>query len=450
MQGMFSAVPSKPKATRTRRKAVSPAPEVDDDAENAVVDFEVVIHSVPLAKKGTARKAKSKKVEPKPYGPLEANTKITWPAFLDMLAHLLETQAAFLVVSSFMWRWLKPTNSSFLPMASEAGFKSLIRQIRSPPKGVSGAYIIIKMDQPVKPPAGGQMPWATQQARSGPSSASDHFGSFFPSGDADSDDEAPDNATVVLLMTVLRRKMDKISEKYPPGTCAEHPDIECFHSRVNNLHFELDRTKKIIWAAAIKNGTATLMTVPSGSQHFNVKSSLTIRKAVTSGAPEPSVSQHTLGAPVHPFAPQYPFYPSPYDYPPAPPMGHPPPFSPYPPPQDFYHHSRMPSWQETPSRSRRQRSFDGSSPPQISKRKRPDPDPPSSPGVEGGSVDEFCTTYSDVLPLETRGFLLDLGFQIGEDLSLITEPRWQAAGFVLFSWNRVVKAYGKYKRSLRG
>ncbi|KAF8173509.1 hypothetical protein K438DRAFT_1850243 [Mycena galopus ATCC 62051] len=58
--------------------------------------------------------------------------------------------------------------------------------------------------------------------------------------------------------------MDKISNAYPPGTCSLHPAIECFHHRVADLHFALDRPKKIVWAAAMKKGTASLISPPLG------------------------------------------------------------------------------------------------------------------------------------------------------------------------------------------
>lgn len=193
--------------------------------------------------------------------------------------------------------------------------------------------------------------------------------------------------------------------------------------------------------------------------HFNAKSALKTKNPAASDGhivAGPSGSTPTVAAPLQPFAPHYPFYPNPYGYPTPPPMGYPPPFAPYPPPpppHDLYNHSRMSPWQQTPSRShgsRRQRSWDGSSPParSNSKRRRADPTPPSSPAVEGGSIDDFCDQNPN-LPPATRAFLHDLDIHIGQDLSKVKEARWEAAGFALFGWERVLTAYNKYTRSLR-
>ncbi|KAJ7506001.1 hypothetical protein B0H11DRAFT_2186195 [Mycena galericulata] len=454
-QSVFSAVPGgKPKSTRAKRTDVAPAPlELNDPDDPEQFDFEIVIHSMPPEKKPGRGRTRVPKVKPVTFGPITANTVITWPEFLDMLAEQLGTMAAFLVVSSFEWRWLKPANSAFLPVRANSGLLSLLNKIRSPPKGVPERYIIIKMEQPVKQPAKRQLPWVAHESSAGLSS-----NLVQAVDDGSDDDDLPKKKAP--FDDGLQEEMDKISERYPPGTCSLHPDIECFHSRVTNLHFELDRTKKIIWAAAIKNGTASILTAPSGSQHFNIKSAL---KAKKSTAPDGASAGPSAGvnlapaAPPQSFLPQFPFYPNPYAYPTPPQMGYPPQFPSYPPPppsHHLYNHSRTSSWHQTPSRTqgyRRERSWDGSSPPSQphSKRRRADPEPPSSPGVVGGSIDDFCG-QNPGLPEETKGFLVDLGFEIGEDLSLINEPRWEAAGFTLFGWNRVIKAYNKYKRSLRG
>jgi hypothetical protein len=58
----------------------------------------------------------------------------------------------------------------------------------------------------------------------------------------------------------LEEELERITNKYPPGTCSLHPDIECYHSRVTDLHFKLDRPKKIVWAAAIVSGVNYLRT----------------------------------------------------------------------------------------------------------------------------------------------------------------------------------------------
>jgi hypothetical protein len=107
------------------------------------------------------------------------------------------------------WRWLKPQNSPWLPLRNESGFSSLIRQLLSPPKAVSVAYIIIKMDEPMKAPPSVSMvcqfishltypdecrtqPWVSQPA-AGPSSGPGSFESVYRAvvgfNDEPSDDE---------------------------------------------------------------------------------------------------------------------------------------------------------------------------------------------------------------------------------------------------------------------
>ncbi|KAJ7124081.1 hypothetical protein C8R43DRAFT_1031254 [Mycena crocata] len=439
MQTVFPAVLFAPKATRAKRSQPvhvaesqnAQAPESDD-----VVDFEMVIHCAVPPKKPAGRAKSRAKVDPIPFGPMVVNTQMNWLGFLGVLARAMGTQVAFLDIGSFMWRWLKPANSPSLPIRDEAGFKSLIRQILSPPKNIPQMYIIIKMDPPAKPPPG-SMP--------GSSRIDAVFDAAFG---ADNDSDEDDQPKKLGFDDGLQELMDQISDKYPAGTCSVHPEIECFHHRPTNLHYELTRTKKIVWAAAIRNNAATLTTIPSGSQHFNIKSALKSKKPTPNipiRAPEAGIPQ--TPAPPQPFTPQFPYYASPFGYPSTPHMGYPPAFPGYPPPHDFYQRggpmSQMSPWEHTPRR-RRERSWDGSSPP----RKRHNPDPPSSPGVSGGSVDDFCTQYPD-LPAETRGFLLDMGFLIGDDISIVTEAHWTAAGLTLFGWNRVLKAYARYKRSLR-
>ncbi|KAF8185562.1 hypothetical protein K438DRAFT_1973860 [Mycena galopus ATCC 62051] len=167
-------------------------------------------------------------------------------------------------------------------------------------------------------------------------------------------------------------------------------------------------------------------------------------KAV-SGASSPS----TPAAPPAPSAPPPPLtpttavpptlYPNPYPYGPLPfppSMGYPS-FPSFPIPGLYGHSSplHMLPWQDTPRARRRHRSFDGSSPPQqsSSKRRREErlPDPPSSPGFSGGSLDDFPSRYPD-LPAPTRPFLDELGFEIGDDLLLVTEAQWKDGGLTLF------------------
>ncbi|KAJ6614198.1 hypothetical protein B0H10DRAFT_2221508 [Mycena sp. CBHHK59/15] len=433
---VFPAAP-RPKGTRAKRAPTS---------------TQIIFYR---SETSTARKPKkTAKVEPTTHGPITANTDMVWEDALDAIADLLGTTSEFLVISSIEWRWLKPQNSAWLPLRNLGGYSSLIKQILSPLKAVSMAYIIVKMDEPMRAPPKVSMPWVSQPV-AGPSSGPGSFESTYKAvmgfEDPVSDDDGDKGK--VSFDEGLEEEMDKISNMYPPGTCSLHPDIECFHHRTTDLHFALDRPKKIVWAAAMKKGTSTIISPPLASNHFKVKAA--IKKTAVPNVALPTAAN--LLPPLTPVAPAaQPInpYSNPYPYPPIPfppPMGYPP-YPSYHPPGFYGHTSHMLPWQETPRAHRRGQSWDGSSPPEqyTSKCRRQDrrPDPPSSPALSGGSVDEFLAQDLD-LPEGTGRFLLELGFKIGDDLSVVTEAQWKAGGLTLFGWNRVIRAYNKYKNCLR-
>ncbi|KAJ6563526.1 hypothetical protein B0H10DRAFT_2239412 [Mycena sp. CBHHK59/15] len=215
----------------------------------------------------------------------------------------------------------------------------------------------------------------------------------------------------------------------------------------------LDRNKRIVWAAAIKKGNASLITAPVGSTHFKLKSSIQgttqpVQAAVTVPQPPPTPAGPPA-PPQHQFWPNtngFPYAPYP---PPLPPMGYPSPYQSYSHPQ--YGHPAMPAWQETPRRSRRDCSWERSSPPQQSSSKRvrreQPTDPQSSPSVSGGSIDEFIIRYP-TLPAGTKECLVENGFEIGDDLSTLSADQWKAADIPFFAAGRIIKCYNKYKASL--
>ncbi|KAJ7885059.1 hypothetical protein B0H14DRAFT_2564025 [Mycena olivaceomarginata] len=287
------------------------------------------------------------------------------------------------------------------------------------------------MDEPMKAPPTVSMPWVSQLA-AGPSSGPGSFESTYRTvmglNDEPSDDDGEQGKVKVSFDEGLEEEMECISNKYPPGTCSLHPDLECYHSRVTDLHFKLDRPKKIVWAVAIKKGTA----IPHyATAHIQ---SLQSKCGTQKHCPPPPPS-----TPATPAVPPTP-YPTPYLYGPLPfppSMGYPS-FLPYHLPGLYGHPSHMLPWQDTPRAHRCRQSFDGSSPPQQSslKHRREDrlSDPPLSPAFSGGSLSDFLSWYSD-LPALTRAFLDDLGFEIGDDLSLVTEAQWKEGGLTLFGWN---------------
>ena len=71
-------------------------------------------------------------------------------------------------------------------------------------------------------------------------------------------------------------------------------------------------------------------------------------------------------------------------------------------------------------------------------------DIPSSPIAPSCTVVEFCKLYSLGDDVETG--LEQLGFEMGDDLKVITETQYTQAGFKPLAWQRVLRAYKKYKR----
>jgi hypothetical protein len=76
--------------------------------------------------------------------------------------------------------------------------------------------------------------------------------------------------TYHLVLNLLQARLDdalkeivmKIMLKYLPGVCPLHPDLSCFHHRPSNSHFKLDRPQLLVWAQAIKLGSATYEKIP--------------------------------------------------------------------------------------------------------------------------------------------------------------------------------------------
>ena len=90
------------------------------------------------------RKTKVTKVEPENKGPFEIPVKIEWDAFLGVIVEKLAVQQPDLVMASLEWHWLKPASGPWLPVQDEAGFMSMLKQI----KVKSGPYVIVRMQVP--------------------------------------------------------------------------------------------------------------------------------------------------------------------------------------------------------------------------------------------------------------------------------------------------------------
>ncbi|KAJ6514352.1 hypothetical protein C8R47DRAFT_1313674 [Mycena vitilis] len=441
MQSVFFASPvPKPVVSRTRHKATAappaPAAAASDEEVEERIEFDVLVHVLPPPAKAPARGKKAAKVEPAKFGPFVANTEMVYDDLVQNLADAVESEVAMLIASSMEWRWTKPANSLFVPLRNEAGAISLtMKQVRkSAAKSSNSSFIIIQMQAPFKKPP-------PQNASDAGTSESVYNAAFGGADNYGSEDDPPSKKAT--FDEGLEIEIEKLADMYPPGRCAIHPTIACFHNRLNDLHFEMNRNRKIVWAAAIQRKTASLLIAPLGSNLFKAEAAIKKKKSATAPAADPPVLPSSpVPAPVTPMsAAHFPFfpgaYPNPYPYPPATPAY--PPFPPmgYPYPSPTMYPSQM---YETPRRHRRERerSWDGSSPPRQRRRTTSarEPDPPSSPAISGGSLDDFLDQHP-ALHADTKTFLEGLGFQIGDNLAEIPPKTWTDAGIPLFKWNKM-------------
>jgi hypothetical protein len=68
---------------------------------------------------------------------------------------------------------------------------------------------------------------------------------------------------------------------------------------------------------------------------------------------------------------------------------------------------------------------------------------PSSPIAPSCSITDFCDQYK--LGDEAETGLEQLGFVRGDDLKTLTKAQYVQAGFKPLPWQRVLKAYRRYK-----
>ncbi|KAF8187424.1 hypothetical protein BJ912DRAFT_1059774 [Pholiota molesta] len=384
-----SAPAPKPKVKKTAKKARDSSDDEADDA--APAQFELVVHVYKPLKLATTSAGRRKpptkpvKAEPTSLGPAASNTDVSWKKFLRVLAELLETTPSFLAIHSFQWKFLKPGNSPWLPLASEIAYQSLIRQLREPPKNVSGSYIVVKMDAPVQQPVDRSKPW-TLDSQNQTRQPSNLFGR---AAEDEDDTELEDNrkGKKAAFDEDVSEHISALEEKYAAGNCQTHPNVECFHHRPTDHHFELTRARKIFWAVKIRDSKASLLVPPLSSNLFKANTAMKTPKTPAHvGPPAPPVTP----TPTHPMMTAYPYTPQPYGYPPPIPY----PNYLYPPPPGFY---GAPGPSNVNHHTHRQRSSD--------------PSPPrSSPPLAGGSIEEFCEQYglkdsSRSLNGKTLGFL---------------------------------------------
>ncbi|KAJ3741662.1 hypothetical protein EV360DRAFT_90329 [Lentinula raphanica] len=409
----------------TSAPSTTAAENIDKETDDSIFTFELLVHLMLPDKviPGKTKRAKSKteKQDPEPRRPIFVQSDKTWDEFLVLVSSLVPTLVSGLFVSSFMWHFLSPANSPWLPVTTPEGFQSMLGQLKK--KLLKGeAYVVIRMRKPVEVISEPRMISSTNIMKS------------VIDENESSDDDRP-VSKMGKIDERVEEKAEELLELYGPGKCDLHPTLPCFHFRPTDLHFELSRARRLVWAQAILCGTVDKTQIPLTSKLFKkdqaLKASGSRNDTVpatgippTSGpavqAPFPMTPVHPVGYPGATMYPQYPMlmlhspYPMPaYPFGPMVPPG----------PWSFANVSSLAS-----PTSPHQRSS-----------------PPLPP--DGYTLADFCADYE--LDEDIEAGLIKLGFKPGARLTDITSDDFLQAGIKPVQCSQVMRAYNKYKTSRR-
>ena len=110
-------------------------------------DYEVLIHIEAKPKPGSCKNAKS---EIKVFESHQLSSWLGWDDFLSQLAAILNVTKAALKVPRMRYHWSKPNSLTDVPLISEDGYVSMIKNLLQLGKKVSegGFRVIITMDPP--------------------------------------------------------------------------------------------------------------------------------------------------------------------------------------------------------------------------------------------------------------------------------------------------------------
>jgi hypothetical protein len=217
--------------------------------------------------------------------------------------------------------------------------------------------------------------------------------------------------------------------------------MSCFHHHASNLHFELTCPRLLIWATAIKNGTASFEKIPISSNLFKAEHTLKRSKKsepVTATPPTPAPATPTPATPTASAAvTQVPghFPMNPFVFLGG--YGMVPPFGMMPNMLAIMYQQNPFHGLQTPMPTR----------PGYLSRKETSPDPPSSPIHAPCDVATFCRDYG--LNEADEAGLENLGFKTRDDLNTVMKEEYTQAGFRALLWRRVLKAYKRFKRDNR-
>jgi hypothetical protein len=194
------------------------------------------------------------------------------------------------------------------------------------------------------------------------------------------------------------------------------------------MHFNLDCPRLLVWAQAIKSGSAMYEKAPILSPMFKALLALkrasktttdsdsTIAVATQPSFSTPNPNTAYTHMPTMPYFPQYPPFPHPYSQM-LPFMGYGVPGMPLLPGNPF-----VPT---------------GTS--MASMPTMPTINLPSSPPTADCTIAQFCLTYD--LGEHTEAALEKLGFRFGNDLMTVSVTEYTEVGFKPLEWRQLLKAY---------
>jgi hypothetical protein len=146
-------VPSN-EATRGSKRKATAAPPLSSTEDS--LEFELLTHVLqPDKKTKVGNKSKMVKVDTLKFGPRRVSVNIAWEEFQDVVAKEVLCNAPQLAINSFEWHYSKPQNSPWVPVNSEHGWESLVKQVTAKIAKDPSSYVILRMQPPaiVRAPA---------------------------------------------------------------------------------------------------------------------------------------------------------------------------------------------------------------------------------------------------------------------------------------------------------
>ncbi|KAJ3712068.1 hypothetical protein C8R42DRAFT_754357 [Lentinula raphanica] len=246
-RGRPRKVPAKPSVTPAAQ------PHTDDAPKQPIISFELLLHLL--------LPDKIEKQEPEQRGPIFLQSDKSWDDFLDTISSLVPTPHTGLFLPTLAWRFLSPANSPWIPITTSEGYQSMLSQVKRKLAKGSG-YIVVRMQKPI-----------VAQNVHLPNSIRASF------EEPESSDEDRPMSKMGKFDDRVETQAEKLLEHYGPGKCDIHPTLPCFFYRPTDLHFELTRPRRLVWAQAILNGTVDETQIPLSSKLFSKDQAIKVNRA---------------------------------------------------------------------------------------------------------------------------------------------------------------------------